>query len=139
MAEENIKEDLQSDAEKYASDAPIEEKSLWKKITKHTKQAGIKTVYSALLLYYAYRRKETPRWAKRIITGILAYFIAPLDAIPDLTPFIGFTDDLGILGFGLVTIAAYINDGVRQKSRDQLKKWFGEYDEEELKSVDDKL
>ncbi len=135
MAEENIKENI----EEYESDTPVKEKSLWRKITKYTKQAGIKTVYSALLLYFSYKRKETPKWAKRIITGILAYFIAPLDAIPDLTPFLGFTDDLGILGFGLVTIAAYINDDVRKESRDQLKKWFGDYDEEELKSVDDKL
>ena len=74
-------------------------------------------IFSVNNFAYAFKRKETPAWAKRIITGILAYFIAPLDAIPDLTPFLGFTDDVGLLGFGLVTIAAYINDEVKSKSR----------------------
>lgn len=34
---------------------------------------------------------------KAIVVGALIYFINPLDAIPDLTPFIGFGDDLGII------------------------------------------
>ena len=29
------------------------------------KTAGLRTVYTALLLYYAYERKETPKWAKK--------------------------------------------------------------------------
>jgi uncharacterized membrane protein YkvA (DUF1232 family) len=134
MSEETFKENIEQHAE-----GSVKEKSLWNKITKYIKHLGIKTVYTILLMYNAYRRKDTPKWAKRIITGTLAYFIAPLDAIPDLTPFLGFTDDLGILGFGLVTVAAYINEDVRNKSRRQLSKWFGNYDEEELKTVDDKL
>ena len=100
---------------------------------------GLKSVYSALLLYYAYRRKDTPAWAKRVITGVLAYFIAPIDAIPDLTPFIGFTDDLGVLGFGLATIAVYINKEVRLNARTQLEKWFENIDQKELDSVDKTL
>jgi uncharacterized membrane protein YkvA (DUF1232 family) len=121
------------------SDNPIEATSLWKKIAKYAKKMGLKSVYSALLLYYAYRRKDTPAWAKRVITGVLAYFIAPIDAIPDLTPFIGFTDDLGVLGFGLATIAVYINKEVRLNARTQLEKWFENIDQKELDSVDKTL
>jgi uncharacterized membrane protein YkvA (DUF1232 family) len=120
-------------------DTEIKESSFWKKIAKYAKSAGLKVVYSALLLYYAYRRKDTPTWAKRIITGTLAYFISPLDAIPDLTPFLGFTDDLGVLGIGLVMVAGYINEEVRANARANLASWFGEVDEAELKEVDDKL
>ncbi|MEL6987599.1 MAG: YkvA family protein, partial [Bacteroidota bacterium] len=71
--------------------------------------------------------------------GALGYLISPIDAIPDLTPFLGYTDDLGILGFGLVTIAGYINDEVRIKSRQQLKRIFGNINLDELKEVDSKL
>ena len=66
------------------------------------RQLGMKTCYSALLLFYAYRRSDTPSWAKNIVIGVLGYLIAPFDMLPDLTPIIGYTDDLGILGFGLV-------------------------------------
>lgn len=112
---------------------------LWEKLSNYAKQAGLKTVYSALLLFYAYRRKDTPSWAKNIILGTLGYFLAPFDAIPDLSPIIGYTDDIGVLSFGLVTIAAYVNKDVRENARERLKSWFGEYDPKELESVDQKI
>ncbi len=81
--------------EKY--DSYFTENRLLKKIQKFAKHAGLKVVYSVLLMYYAYRRSDTPYWAKRIIIGVLGYFIMPFDALPDLTPIIGYTDDLGVL------------------------------------------
>jgi len=65
--------------------------------------------------------------------------LAPIDVIPDLTPFLGFTDDFGIMLFGLVTIACYINDDVRSVAVLQLKKWFKEFDEDILLDVDSAL
>ena len=115
------------------------ENAFLKKLRQYARQAGLKTVYSALLLFYAFSRRETPPWAKSIIIGVLGYFIAPIDWIPDLTPIIGFTDDLGVLGFGLVTIACYINDEVKIKARKKLKSWFGAFDLQELADVDAKL
>ncbi|MCU0345689.1 MAG: YkvA family protein [Saprospiraceae bacterium] len=123
--------------EKYAT--LFSEGSLLGKIKHFAKQAGMKVVYSVLLLFYAYRRTDTPIWAKRIIIGVLGYFISPFDALPDLTPILGYTDDLGVLSFGLVAIAAYINDEVRIKARLKLKDWFGELDLEELQEVDQQL
>ncbi len=109
------------------------------KLGRIARQAGLRTVYAALLLYYAYQRKETPAWAKRIILGALGYLISPIDMLPDLTPFLGYTDDLGVLAFGLTTIACYINDEVRQRARTRLQRWFGTYDEADLRKVDDAL
>lgn len=115
------------------------EGSFWTKLQKHAKKLGVKTVYTALLFFYAFKRKDTPRWAKNIIIGTLGYLLAPIDLIPDLTPLIGFTDDLGLLSFGLVGIAAFINDEVKEQSREHLKKWFGDYDDDQLKQVDEQL
>lgn len=121
----------------YSKD--FSENSFWKKIKEYARQAGLKTAYTGLLLFYAYKRKDTPGWAKRLVLGVLGYFIAPIDALPDLTPLVGYTDDLGVLTFGLVTIACYVNDEVKEKSRKQLTKWFGKFDEGELKEVDSQL
>jgi uncharacterized membrane protein YkvA (DUF1232 family) len=115
------------------------EGGLLNKMKRYARQAGMKAVYSVLLMYYAFRRKETPYWARHIITGVLGYFIAPIDALPDLTPIIGFTDDLGMLSFGLVMIAAYVNDEVRIQARTKLRDWFGELDLQELQEIDSKL
>lgn len=100
---------------------------------------GVQVTYSFLLLYYAFRRKETPVWARNIIIGVLGYFLAPLDALPDLTPVIGFTDDLGLLAFGLSAVAAYIDAEVRQKARTTAAKWLGGDDEAAFEAVDNRL
>ena len=112
------------------------ESRFWKKLKKYAKTAGIKAVYSGLLLFYAYKRKETPNWAKHIVLGALGYLISPIDAIPDLSPIIGYTDDLGVLTFGLVTISAFVNKEVKENARKNLKKWFGKVDEGDLEEVE---
>ena len=112
---------------------------LWSKLKRFARQAGVKTVYTVLLLFYAYKRKDTPGWAKKLIIGVLGYFLAPIDAIPDLTPFIGLTDDFSLLSVGLVTIAGYVNKEVRQQAREKLKAVFGEYDPNELIEIDKRL
>lgn len=111
----------------------------WQKLQRYARQIGVKTVYTGLLLFYAYQRKDTPAWAKNIILGTLGYLLAPLDMIPDLTPVLGYTDDLGVLGFGLVTVAAYINMDVKVKARKKLKAWFGKLDLTELAEIDQKI
>lgn len=112
---------------------------LFERMPKYIKALGLKTIYTVLLLFYAYKRSETPTWAKNIIIGALGYLLAPIDAIPDITPVIGLTDDIGVLSFGLVTIACYINKEIREKARTQLTSWFGNYDNEALEAVDSKL
>ncbi len=115
------------------------ERNFWSVIGRFAQRLGIKTVYTALLMYYAYRRKDTPFWAKNIILGVLGYLLAPLDFLPDLTPIIGFTDDIGMLSFGLVTIAAYINQDVRERARERLAKWFPRFVESDLQEIEKKL
>jgi len=46
------------------------------------------------------------------------------------------TDDFGVMLFGLVTIACYINDSVRENALVQLRRWFKEFDREILAEVD---
>ena len=123
--------------EKYRKS--FSEFNFWTKLRQFAKKVGVKSVYSSLLLYFAYKRSETPGWAKRLIIGVLGYLIAPIDAIPDLTVFLGFTDDIGLLSFALVTVAAFINDDVRGQAREQLASWFPDADEADLEAVDKKL
>ena len=115
------------------------EHRMWDKISRYATKAGHQTIYSVLLLFYAYKREGTPCWARNIIIGTIGYFISPIDMLPDLTPIIGYTDDIGVLSFGLVLIACYINADVRAQARLKLKKWFKSYNEDDLKVVDEKL
>lgn len=115
------------------------EGGLWKKMNHYAKKAGTKAVYSVLLLFYAYKRKETPAWAKRMIIGTLGYLISPIDFIPDLSPFIGYSDDLTLISFSLVTIAGFINKEVKSQAKDKLGEWFDTYDEGDLAEIDNEF
>ncbi len=105
-------------------------------LKKHVAQLGTRVLYSVLLLFFAFRNSDTPGWAKHIITGAIAYLVAPIDSIPDLTPFLGFTDDLSVLSFALVSIACYVDKDVRNKARNELAGWIKVADQEILDQVD---
>ncbi len=112
------------------------ENIFWGKCKRYAQQAGSKTIYMALLLFYAYRRKETPGWAKHIMLGALGYLISPIDALPDLTPLLGYTDDAGVLAFALVVVSGHINEEVKAQARVRLNGWFSKMDEAALNEVD---
>jgi uncharacterized membrane protein YkvA (DUF1232 family) len=99
------------------------------KLIHYAKAAGREVVEKALWLYYASRSPETPIWAKTAIYGALGYFISMIDAIPDLTPIVGYTDDLGVLVAAIATVSAYITPEVKSRANEKLRQWFGEPDE----------
>ena len=76
-------------------------------------------------LWYALRDKDTPTWAKSIILGTLGYFILPLDAIPDLLPIIGFSDDLTALVSATAMIWAHIKPEHTNKAKGFVSKMLG--------------
>jgi uncharacterized membrane protein YkvA (DUF1232 family) len=115
------------------------EKSLWEKIRKFSKDAGVKVVYAVLLLFYAMKDKSVSLKTKLTVAAALGYFILPTDAIFDLTPFIGYSDDLGVLIFALAQISSSITPEVKEKARSKLRDWFGEIDEDELRELESKL
>jgi uncharacterized membrane protein YkvA (DUF1232 family) len=41
--------------------------------------------------------RDVKWYRKSVVVAALVYFITPVDAIPDLTPFAGFLDDLGVI------------------------------------------
>lgn len=105
-------------------------------LRRRVRQLSTPLLYAALLMYYAFRRRETPAWAKRIVMGALVYLLTPFDAIPDLSPLLGYTDDLGVLSYGLVMIAAYIDHEVRAAARQTLTSWTGTPDASALERID---
>lgn len=102
------------------------ETGFWRKLKRYANVAGREVVEKALLLYYAAQEEKVPRWAKATIAGALGYFIIPLDAIADLTPAVGYADDLGVLALAIATVASCINDDVRAKTAARMRGWFGE-------------
>lgn len=115
------------------------EESFWDKLQKYARSAGIKVIYAGLLLFYALKEPATPGWAKGVILGALGYFISPIDAIMDIVPVAGYTDDLGVLVLALGSVAMFINDNVRSQAREKIMDWFPNAAEEEFADIDEKL
>ena len=115
------------------------EVNLIEKIKQFGKKAGIKVIYLVLLLFYTLQKTTTPKFAKSLIIGGLGYFILPADFLPDLIPGIGFTDDLTALISVVLAVALFIDEGVKAKAKERLHVWFGDYDEEALDGIDNKI
>lgn len=112
---------------------------LFEKILKFAKAIGIRIVYTALILFYTLQKSTTPKWAKSMIIGALAYFILPIDFIPDFVPFIGYTDDFSALAGVLIAVSMYVDEEVKQKAKEKLNVWFTTIDDAELKKIDVKI
>ena len=111
-----------SDHSKYSS--AYSDSSFWDKVKDHAKSAGETVLEPALKMYYAALDSDTPVWAKTAIMGALGYFISPIDAIPDIAPIVGYTDDLGVLTAALAATATNIKDEHVTKAKETLRRWF---------------
>jgi uncharacterized membrane protein YkvA (DUF1232 family) len=99
--------------------------SFWDKVKNFALKAGKEVIKKALWLYYAARQPNTPVWAKTVIYGALAYFVLPVDAVPDAIPVAGFTADLGALAPALGTVSMYVTSEVKKMASEQMREWFG--------------
>jgi len=52
--------------------------------------------------------------------GALAYFVLPFDAIPDMLPLVGFTDDAAVLLTALRMVAGHMRAEHREAARAAL-------------------
>lgn len=116
------KENINLEKEEYKKE--YKEKNFFDKLKKGLKVVGVKGVYMLLLLYNTLQRKDIPPKEKSIIIGALGYFILPLDALPDITPIVGYSDDIFALGMAILKVMPYIDDEMKEKSKEQIKKWF---------------
>ena len=70
--------------------------------------------------FYCAFDPATPRKAKGILLAALAYFILPIDVVPDFILGLGFTDDMAVLLTSLNVIRTHMNESHRDKAREAL-------------------
>lgn len=102
----------------------FDEDGFWEKIKNYAKEAGKEVIEKALCLFLAAQEADTPMWAKSVIYGALAYFVLPVDAIPDAIPLAGYADDLGALAAAISTVAIYITADIKERARQMVSQWF---------------
>lgn len=78
--------------------------------------------------YFCAIDRQTPGRVRAMLLGALAYFILPLDTIPDLIAGIGFTDDATVLIATLAMVRAHILPRHREAARRALAEEGGARD-----------
>ena len=93
-------------AEKLAKDPERVRRNFWLKF----KRLAISLPFAEELLaaYYCAFDRETPRHVQAALLGALAYFVLPLDFMPDMLPVLGFTDDAAVLATAIRMVASHI-------------------------------
>jgi hypothetical protein len=72
------------------------------------------------------RRTGDAPWARRAIYAGLAYFIMPIDLIPDWCPSVGYTDDAATLLMTLAFVSVYVGKDIKIRAAAKTADWFGE-------------
>jgi len=108
-------EALRIDPIKMRSDADLVRRRFWDKL--RSSLARIPFADRVIAARYAATDPATPLRDKAVLLGALAYFIMPVDAVPDFVTLLGFTDDLAVLTLALRTAAGSIREEHRQQAR----------------------
>lgn len=69
-----------------------------------------------------FRSPAVPGWRKLSVVGAFLYVIIPLDAVPDFVPWIGWLDDLGVVGAVLAFLVRDVRRHAERWSSDGLVK-----------------
>jgi uncharacterized membrane protein YkvA (DUF1232 family) len=93
-------------------------RNFWRKAQRVAAQ--IPFAEDLLAVYYCAFDRATPRHVQLSLIGALAYFVMPADAIPDVLPVLGFTDDAAVLAAAIKLVADHIRPQHREAARDKL-------------------
>ena len=83
--------------------------------------AAVPMARQAVAMYFCLVDPTTPRWVKAIVAAALAYFVLPLDAIPDFLPLIGLSDDMSVLAAAYASVSNFVTD----EHRTRADAWIG--------------
>ncbi|WP_421693310.1 YkvA family protein [Aestuariivirga sp.] len=72
--------------------------------------------------YYCAFDGATPLKAKGVLLAALAYFVLPLDTIPDFVLGLGFTDDLAVLLAAFNIVRTHVTEAHRTRARETLSR-----------------
>lgn len=76
----------------------------------------------ATAAYYAALDRETPLKVRATLLGALAYFVLPVDFMPDVFPLVGFTDDAAVLMAAMRLLSDHVRPHHQAAAREALER-----------------
>lgn len=80
----------------------------------------------AVAAYYCAIDPDTPKRVKVTLMGALAYFVMPIDILPDFIALLGFTDDATVFWIAWRAVRGNVSTVHREKAKMFLGKHSGE-------------
>ncbi len=111
-------------ARRIAADEAQVRRSFWKKLRRLA--ARLPFAEDLLAAHYCAFDRHTPLRVKAVLLGALAYFVLPADAIPDVLPVIGYTDDAAVLAAAIKLVASHMTTDHREAAQRTLARLRGE-------------
>jgi uncharacterized membrane protein YkvA (DUF1232 family) len=99
---------------------PREERAFWKKLARVI--ARITFAEDLVAAFYCAIDRDTPVHVRATLLGALAYFVLPVDAIPDFLGAVGFVDDAAVLATAIRAVGRHLKDEHRQAARRRIDK-----------------
>lgn len=93
-------------------------RGFWTKLKRFA--ANIPFAEDLLAAYYCAFDRQTPTQVRAVLLGALAYFVLPFDAVPDVLPLLGFSDDAAILATAMKLVIDHIRPEHREAARQTL-------------------
>ena len=100
-------------------DEPALQRRFWNKLGRYA--SSIPFAEDLLAAYYCAFDRETPHSVRAVLVGTLTYFVLPADAIPDILPVLGFTDDAAVLAGAIKFVTGHIKPAHREAARAKLE------------------
>jgi uncharacterized membrane protein YkvA (DUF1232 family) len=93
-------------------------RNFWRKLRQLVSQVPF--AEDLVAAHYCAFDRETPGHVKAALIGALAYFVLPMDAVPDVLPVIGFGDDAAVLAAAIKLVTSHITPDHREAARRTL-------------------
>lgn len=95
----------------------FDESGFLRKMKRFALRLGRPAVQQLYALYFLFQSPHTPKRAKLIIVGALAYFLSPIDSIPDLLGPLGFSDDLAVIALVYAQMKQYLTEDLKTRAK----------------------
>lgn len=90
----------------------------WQTLAKAAGQIGF--IEELVAAYYCALDPATPSKVRLQLIGALAYFVMPVDTIPDFLAGFGFADDVALLSYVIGSLRSHIGETHRAAARKKL-------------------
>lgn len=99
---------------------PPDEKRFWQKL----KRVILRIPFAEDLVaaYYCAADPETPAYVRAVLLGAIAYFVLPVDMVPDILAGLGFTDDASVLAAAVAAVGRHLQPRHRTLAQKALER-----------------